>query len=151
MGASEIRVFPNWKNIERGKFMNAVIPPQACTEANTESVSQYLKQLQDNICKALSDFDGVEFTEDLWERDTEKLGGGGRTRALAEGNQIEKGGVNYSLVTGESLPPSATANRPELAGRSYKAMGVSLVIHPRNPYMPNVPRERSFICGRKAR
>jgi len=116
--------------------MNAVIPSQACTKTNMESVSQYLKQLQDNICRALSDFDGVEFTEDLWERDTEKLGGGGRTRVIADGNQIEKGGVNYSLVTGESLPASATAHRPELAGRSYKAMGVSLVIHPRNPYMP---------------
>jgi len=116
--------------------MNAVIPSQACTKANMESVSQYLKQLQDNICQALSDFDGVEFTGDVWERDTEKLGGGGRTRVIAEGNQIEKGGVNYSLVIGESLPASATAHRPELAGRSYKAMGVSLVIHPRNPYMP---------------
>lgn len=100
------------------------------------AVSNYLKQLQDQICAGLSELDGCQFQEDNWQRDTGLLGGGGRTRVLAEGNHIEKGGVNFSHVTGQSLPPSATAARPELQGRSYSAMGVSLVIHPRNPYVP---------------
>lgn len=103
---------------------------------NWNEVSDYLKNLQDQICEALTIVDGVQFKEDNWSRDTGPLGGGGRTRVLAEGNHIEKGGVNFSHVTGKSLPPSATAARPELEGRSYRAMGVSLVIHPRNPYAP---------------
>lgn len=116
--------------------MTADIKETSCTEKDIQSVSEYLMGLQDRICNALTEIDGVPFQEDTWERDTETLGGGGRTRVLAEGNLIEKGGVNYSLVTGKELPPSATAARPELAGRSYQAMGVSLVIHPRNPYIP---------------
>ncbi|WP_444892451.1 oxygen-dependent coproporphyrinogen oxidase [Microbulbifer sp. TRSA001] len=103
------------------------------SDIDTKEVKAYLLGLQDRICNALSEEDGQPFREDNWERPG---GGGGRTRVLEEGNLIEKGGVNFSHVYGDGLPPSATANRPELAGCSFEAMGVSLVIHPRNPYMP---------------
>jgi len=97
-------------------------------------VISYLKTLQDNICSALEQEDGgAKFIEDGWEREG---GGGGRTRVIANGRIIEKGGVNFSHVFGDRLPPSATAARPELAGRSFQAAGVSLVIHPDNPYVP---------------
>ena len=103
---------------------------------DTQVVSEYLQTLQESICNALSEIDGCQFEQDVWTRDEGPLGGGGKTRVLAEGKYIEKGGVNFSHVTGDALPPSATAARPELEGRSYRAMGVSLVIHPRNPYAP---------------
>jgi len=103
------------------------------TEVNIQAVKDYLLDLQDRICGELSKVDGAEFMEDAWERPG---GGGGRTRVLENGGVIEKGGVNFSHVHGDTLPPSATAARPELAGRSFEAMGVSLVIHPRNPYAP---------------
>ncbi len=100
----------------------------------TDSVKAYLLNLQDRICEGLAEEDGgATFTVEEWDREE---GGGGRSRVLADGEVIEKGGVNFSHVMGEGLPPSATAARPELAGRSYQAMGVSLVIHPRNPYAP---------------
>lgn len=98
-----------------------------------QSVKNYLLSLQDAICEALAGEDGIPFVEDHWTRDE---GGGGRSRVLAEGNVIEKGGVNFSHVSGAQLPPSATQHRPEVAGRQFEAMGVSLVIHPRNPYVP---------------
>jgi len=98
------------------------------------SVKSYLLRLQDQICSALEAEDGgARFREDAWTRPE---GGGGRTRVLAEGAVFEKAGVAFSHVHGKSLPPSATARRPELAGRSFDAMGVSLVIHPRNPFVP---------------
>ncbi len=101
---------------------------------NIDAVKTYLQALQDNICAGLEQLDGKEkFIEDSWQR---QEGGGGRTRVMADGDVFEKGGVLFSHVTGNQLPPSATANRPELAGRSFQAMGVSLVIHPRNPYVP---------------
>ncbi|BBM01259.1 oxygen-dependent coproporphyrinogen oxidase [Microbulbifer sp. GL-2] len=103
------------------------------SDIDTKEVKTYLLGLQDRICDALGAEDGREFHEDAWERPG---GGGGRTRVLEGGNLIEKGGVNFSHVYGEGLPPSATASRPELAGCSFEAMGVSLVIHPRNPYIP---------------
>ncbi|WP_445360792.1 oxygen-dependent coproporphyrinogen oxidase [Microbulbifer sp. EKSA005] len=103
------------------------------SDIDTKEVKAYLLGLQDRICNALSEEDGQSFREDNWDRPG---GGGGRTRVLEEGNLIEKGGVNFSHVYGDGLPPSATANRPELAGCSFEAMGVSLVIHPRNPYVP---------------
>ncbi|WP_250460595.1 oxygen-dependent coproporphyrinogen oxidase [Microbulbifer litoralis] len=103
------------------------------SEVDTNAVKNYLLDLQDRICDAIAAEDGGAFREDAWDRPG---GGGGRTRVLEEGALIEKGGVNFSHVHGEGLPPSATANRPELAGRSFQAMGVSLVIHPRNPYVP---------------
>ncbi|WP_160151846.1 oxygen-dependent coproporphyrinogen oxidase [Microbulbifer sp. ALW1] len=103
------------------------------SDVNIQAVKEYLLNLQDRICAALSAVDGTEFVEDAWEREG---GGGGRTRVLENGQVIEKGGVNFSHVHGDKLPPSATNARPELAGRSFEAMGVSLVIHPRNPYAP---------------
>lgn len=99
-----------------------------------DQVKSYLLQLQESICQALSDEDGeVAFVTDEWQR---AEGGGGRSCVLAEGAVFEKAGVNFSHVQGAGLPPSASASRPELSGRSYEALGVSLVIHPRNPYVP---------------
>ncbi len=104
------------------------------SEVSTEAVKQYLLGLQDSICKGLETEDGgASFLEDGWEREE---GGGGRSRVLVDGDVFEKAGVNFSHVAGASLPPSASAQRPELAGRSFQAMGVSLVIHPRNPHVP---------------
>ena len=101
---------------------------------STDAVREYLLGLQDAICAGLESADGeARFREDSWEREE---GGGGRSRVLADGAVFEKAGVNFSHVTGAALPPSATAARPELAGRGFQAMGVSLVIHPRNPYIP---------------
>lgn len=101
---------------------------------NLDAVKAYLLDLQDRICAALEAEDGkATFIEDAWERPG---GGGGRTRVISDGAVIEKGGVNFSHVYGDQLPPSATAARPELAGGSFQAMGVSLVIHPNNPYVP---------------
>ncbi len=100
----------------------------------TEQVKAYFLDLQEQICAALSAVDGeADFRTDQWERPG---GGGGRSRVLGEGALLEKAGVNFSHVRGDSLPPSASAQRPELANRSFEAMGVSLVIHPKNPYCP---------------
>ena len=99
-----------------------------------ESVKNYLLDLQQDICAGLAEEDGAaDFIVDEWQRPE---GGGGRSRVLVDGAVFEKAGVNFSHVMGASLPASASAARPELAGRSYQAMGVSLVIHPRNPYVP---------------
>ena len=99
-----------------------------------EPVKKYLKRLQGNICNALEQQeDEQRFVSDSWQREQ---GGGGDTRVLANGQVFEKAGVNFSHVMGDKLPGSATAQRPELAGRRYEAMGVSLVIHPQNPYAP---------------
>jgi coproporphyrinogen III oxidase len=99
-----------------------------------DQVKSYLHQLQDNICDALATEDGATtFITDEWQRPE---GGGGRSRVLVDGAVFEKAGVNFSHVRGVNLPPSASASRPELAGRSYQALGVSLVIHPLNPYVP---------------
>ena len=110
------------------------------------AVKSYLLGLQDTICTALEIEDGRErFREDVWERPE---GGGGRTRLLAEGAVFEKAGVAFSHVHGMKLPPSATAHRPELAGQAWEALGVSLVIHPRNPYVPTSHANvRFFISG----
>ena len=98
------------------------------------AVEQYLRNLQTSICDGLSAVDGSKsFEEESWQRPE---GGGGMSRVLAEGAVFEKAGVNFSHVRGDSLPGSATAVRPQLAGRSFQAMGVSLVIHPKNPYAP---------------
>lgn len=98
------------------------------------AVKAYLLDLQDRICASLEAEDGTgQFTEDAWQR-TE--GGGGRTRILTEGSVFEKAGVAFSHVFGTRLPPSATAHRPELAGKAWQALGVSLVLHPRNPHVP---------------
>jgi coproporphyrinogen III oxidase len=98
------------------------------------AVKAYLLDLQERICAALTAEDGrAPFHEDCWTRPE---GGGGRTRILAEGAVFEKAGVAFSHVHGQQLPPSATVHRPELAGRVWEALGVSLVIHPRNPHVP---------------
>lgn len=111
-------------------------------------VVSYLKALQDTICVALEQEDSkARFSEDSWTRDG---GGGGRTRVIANGAVFEKGGVNFSHVFGDRLPPSASAVRPELAGRSFQAAGVSLVIHPDNPYVPTSHANvRVFIAEKK--
>ena len=98
------------------------------------AVESYLTGLQAKICSALESIDGdATFATESWDRPE---GGGGVSRVLAEGDVIEKGGVNFSHVVGAGMPASATQHRPELAGRSFRAMGVSLVIHPRNPHAP---------------
>ncbi|HEY9530772.1 MAG TPA: oxygen-dependent coproporphyrinogen oxidase [Burkholderiales bacterium] len=105
----------------------------------------YFAGLQERIVAALEQADGKPFSRDSWDR---AEGGGGITRVLEEGNVFERGGVNLSRVHGTRLPPSATAARPQLAGRSYEAMGVSLVLHPRNPYCPTVHMNvRHFSAG----
>ena len=106
---------------------------------NLHAVRTYLLGLQDSICAALeAEEGGAKFITDEWTRPAAApgLGGGGRTRVLAEGAVFEKAGVAFSHVRGTALPPSATAHRPDLAGRPWEALGVSLVIHPRNPHVP---------------
>ncbi|NOY66907.1 MAG: oxygen-dependent coproporphyrinogen oxidase [Gammaproteobacteria bacterium] len=111
------------------------------------TVETYLLQLQDAICTALENEDGgASFQEDNWQREE---GGGGRTRVLTNGKVFEQAGINFSRVSGTNLPPSATAHRPELAGRSFQAMGVSLVIHPHNPYVPTSHANVRFFIAEK--
>lgn len=110
------------------------------------AVRDFLLALQDSICDALTDIDGNHFVEDSWDREE---GGGGRSRVLVDGQVIEKGGVNFSHVFGETMPASATAHRPELAGRGFEAMGVSLVIHPRNPHVPTSHMNVRFFIAEK--
>ena len=112
-----------------------------------ERVKTYLLGLQDDICRGLEKEDGKgRFEEDLWQREA---GGGGRTRVLAQGGVFEQAGVNFSHVYGKRLPPSATAARPELEGRDFQALGISLVIHPRNPYVPTSHANIRFFIANK--
>lgn len=109
-------------------------------------VATYLQDLQDTICTALTDVDGKAFEEDAWQHTNG--GGGGRTRVLSGGSVIEKGGVNFSHITGDQLPPAATLKRPGLAGKEFEAMGLSLVMHPLNPFAPTSHMNvRFFIAG----
>lgn len=111
------------------------------------AVKAFLLQLQDTICQGLEEADGAaKFAEDSWTR---AEGGGGRSRVLRDGAVIEQGGVNFSHVFGEKMPASATAHRPELAGRRFEAMGVSLVIHPKNPYVPTSHANVRFFIAEK--
>jgi coproporphyrinogen III oxidase len=113
-----------------------------------EKVKQYLLKLQDTISQTLELVDGKgNFVEDNWQRE---LGGGGRTRVLTGGKFIEQAGVNFSHVFGGKLPESATAARPELAGRSFQAVGVSLVIHPHNPFVPATHANVRFFIAEKS-
>ncbi len=107
------------------------------------AVKTYFLDLQANIVTALEKVDGKPFFGDAWDRPE---GGGGLSRVIEEGNVFERGGVNFSHVMGVNLPPSAAAGRPELAGRPWEAMGVSLVLHPRNPYAPTVHMNVRFFC-----
>ena len=110
-----------------------------------DSVRSYLRDLQDRICRALEQEDGVgRFIDDPWRR-TE--GGGGLTRVLVEGRVFEQAGVNFSEVHGARLPPAASAERPDLAGRGFRALGVSLVMHPCNPYVPTSHANVRFISA----
>ena len=110
-------------------------------------VKSYLLDLQDRICAALESEDGqARFAEDRWDR---AGGGGGRSRVLTEGAAFEQAGVGFSHVFGDQLPPSATAHRPELTGRKWQAVGVSLVIHPRNPYAPTSHANIRFFIAEK--
>jgi len=114
---------------------------------DTTGVKNYLLELQDRICAALEVHDGeAQFLEDTWQREQ---GGGGRTRVLVNGAVFEKAGVNFSHVHGTALPPSATAARPELAGRGFEAFGVSLVIHPENPFIPTSHANIRFFIAEK--
>ena len=109
---------------------------------DTKSVRDYLTTLQQNIVERLEAIDGIPFKRDQWER--------GVSTVIEDGNVFERGGVNFSHVTGDSMPLSATTHRPELAGRQWEAMGVSLVLHPRNPYCPTVHMNVRFFVATKA-
>jgi coproporphyrinogen III oxidase len=105
-------------------------------QQRSDRVQAFMRDLQDRICAGLEALDGgARFREDSWDRPD---GGGGRTRVMEEGALIERGGVNFSAVHGDQLPESASARRPDLAGQPFTATGVSLVLHPRNPYVPTV-------------
>jgi coproporphyrinogen III oxidase len=111
-----------------------------------ERVRDWLAGLQERLCLALEEADGRgRFALDAWQR---AEGGGGRTRVLKEGAVFEQGGVNFSQVHGERLPPSASAHRPEIAGRAWDAIGVSLVLHPRNPYVPTTHMNVRYFQAR---
>ena len=113
-----------------------------------EEVKVYLKGLQDTICNALEELEGkAVFKEDAWDREG---GGGGCTRVLSDGEVFEQAGVNFSHVFGDKLPASATAHRPELAGATFQALGVSLVIHALNPYVPAVHMNVRFFIAEKS-
>jgi len=115
--------------------------------AHLDDVKTYLLDLQERLCTALAAEDGGCFREDAWDRPE---GGGGRSRVLEHGRLFEKGGVNFSHVFGERLPPSATAARPELVGRSFHAVGVSWVLHPQNPHVPTSHGNVRFFFAEKA-
>jgi coproporphyrinogen III oxidase len=111
---------------------------------NIDGPRDYFAGLQARIVAALEAIEGRPFRRDEWKRPD---GGGGVARVIEEGDVLERGGVNLSHVTGDRLPPSATASRPALAGRAWEAMGVSLVLHPRNPYAPTVHMNvRMFVA-----
>ena len=113
----------------------------------TTTVRSYLLSLQDRISAAIEAEDGAErFHEDVWERPE---GGGGRSRILSGGAVFEQAGIGFSHVFGPGLPPSATLQRPELAGRGFQALGVSLVFHPRNPYVPTTHMNIRFFIAEK--
>jgi coproporphyrinogen III oxidase len=111
---------------------------------DTADVKQYLLDLQNRIVTKLEAIDGKPFLRDEWQRDE---GGGGISRIIEGGNVFERAGVLFSHVLGNKLPPTAAANRPEIAGRPWEALGVSLVLHPQNPYAPTVHMNvRHFIA-----
>ncbi|MCS6765919.1 MAG: oxygen-dependent coproporphyrinogen oxidase [Candidatus Protistobacter heckmanni] len=119
------------------------------SDVSAEAIRGYLLDLQQRIVAGLEEADGKPFFTDAWERPADgKLRGDGRSRVIEEGALFERGGVNFSHVRGDALPPSASASRPQLAGKGFEAMGVSLVLHPRNPHVPTVHMNvRCFIAG----
>ena len=117
------------------------------SKPNVAEVKAFLMDLQDRICQALEAADGgAKFVEDSWDREE---GGGGRSRVITNGAIFEKGGVNFSHVHGNQMPASATAHRPELQGRNFEAMGVSLVMHPTNPMIPTSHANVRFFIAEK--
>ena len=118
------------------------------TGFNITAIQEYLLQLQERITSALrAEDNGLSFLEDEWQR---REGGGGRSRIMRNGNIFEQAGINFSHVYGATLPPSATAQRPELAGRTFQALGDSLVIHPWNPYVPTTHMNLRFFVADRA-
>lgn len=116
-------------------------------QPDTQAIKSFLLGLQDRICTGIEAEDGqATFQEENWQREA---GGGGRTRVLTDGAVFEQAGINFSHVFGEGLPASATAHRPKLAGRSFEAMGVSLVIHPLNPFVPTSHANVRFFMAEK--
>jgi coproporphyrinogen III oxidase len=123
------------------------VEENSVTGPNVAAVKDYLLGLQDRICQELERADGSgRFREDLWER---AGGGGGRSRVLAGGAVLEQGGINFSHVFGTGLPASASAHRPALAGCSFEALGVSLVMHPQNPYVPTSHANVRFFVAQR--
>jgi coproporphyrinogen III oxidase len=119
----------------------------APAEVDAAAVEAYLRGLQDRLCAELERLDGsAKFIRDPWQRPE---GGGGESRILADGPVFERAGVGFSDVRGPKLPPAATAARPELVGRSFRAMGVSLVVHPRNPCVPTAHLNVRFLIAEK--
>jgi coproporphyrinogen III oxidase len=116
----------------------------ATPSVNLAEIKNYLLDLQQCIVTCLTAIDGAAFRADTWQRPE---GGGGVSRVIEDGGVFERGGVNFSHVMGKILPPSATAARPELAGRQWDALGVSLVLHPRNPYAPTVHMNVRFFIA----
>ena len=117
------------------------------SEINIKTVENYLRSLQDEISTTLAKLDGKEkFQRDVWTR---AEGGGGESRVLKAGSLFEQAGINFSSVHGNKLPPSATTHRPELAGRAWQALGVSLVLHPWNPYVPTTHMNVRFFAALK--
>lgn len=114
-------------------------------QINPNAVFEYLQSLQGRIVEAIELADGKNFLHDSWQRPE---GGGGTSCMLEEGNVFERAGIGFSHVKGNKLPPAATAAHPEAAGRSWEAMGVSLVFHPRNPYIPTVHMNVRFFVAR---
>jgi len=119
----------------------------ATDTSDIRAVEEWLRDLHDRITAGLEELDGsARFRRDTWDRPE---GGGGDSRVSEDGDLFEKGGINFSAVHGERLPPSATARRPELAGRSFRATGVSMVLHPRNPYVPTTHGNWRFFVAEK--
>ena len=111
-----------------------------------EQIKKYLLDLQVDICEEFGKLDSISnFDTDIWKRDDGR--GSGITRVISDGSLFEKGGVNYSIITGDEMPKSATAQRPELEGRKYTALGVSLVLHPDNPYIPTTHANLRFFMA----
>ncbi|MEP6607479.1 MAG: oxygen-dependent coproporphyrinogen oxidase [Burkholderiaceae bacterium] len=118
-------------------------------EFDSRPVREYLLDLQQRIVEAFESLEGAAFGHDAWQKPPDaQLVGSGLTRIIEGGNLLERGGVGFSHVIGKTLPPSASAQRPELAGRSFEALGVSLVFHPRNPYVPTVHMNVRFFIAK---
>jgi coproporphyrinogen III oxidase len=123
----------------------------AATDPDTGAVRTYLLDLQQRIVGALEAAGGTPFLSDAWTREPGgRLGGDGLSRLVEDADLLERGGCNFSHVTGTTMPPSATAHRPELAGAPFEALGVSLVMHPRNPHVPTVHMNVRLFCARPA-